>query len=38
MMMEEIPYATVGSALLRGDYAAEVNGFYDFYKSYKWPY
>lgn len=38
MMMEGIPYATVGSALLRGDYAAVVNGFYDFYKSYKWPY
>lgn len=38
VMMEGIPYATVGSALLRGDYAAVVSGFYEFYKSYKWPY
>ena len=34
MMMVGIPYATVGSALLRGDYAAVVNGFYDFFNSY----
>lgn len=38
VMMEGIPYATVGQYLLQDNYSAVVDGFYDFYKSYKNPY
>ena len=38
VMMEGMPYASVGGALMQGDYGSVVNGFYQYYTDYKWPY
>lgn len=38
VMMEGIPYATVGKDLLEDNYGGVVDGFYSFYNSYRYPY